>query len=73
MKVRVWIDLDITFDTESDGEILSESVVSKDSAASGATAALDAAMESISGEIVESITDATGFCISGIAITVGND
>lgn len=73
MKVRVWVDLDITFDTESDGEILPESVISEDAAKTGATTALDAAMEMVSGELVESITDATGFCISGISITVGND
>ena len=68
MRVPITIFVDIDFDTENDGEDLGDGDISP-------IAVQDAVWNSIEDvlagdEVVDAITDATGFCIKSIAFTM---
>lgn len=61
--MKVLFEIDIDFDMESDGEILSESILDTDIIIKTVIDSIDL------DQMVDSITEETGFCIKGIGLS----
>jgi len=69
MKFRFTVEVDIDFDLECDGEVSTEAE-SVDSDDVGQTIVAKLNDGSIADELVDEITDVTGWCINSLKLTV---
>lgn len=71
MRFRIMVEVDVSFDLEDDeGELLEEGVVDSDVAGQAIVDAINS--DFVGDEIVDLISDRTGWAVLGMSMTVPN-
>ena len=67
MKIRITLEVDVSFDLESDGVLHTEAVISSDEVSQAVVSVLHT--DIVTDSMIEAITDAAGWCVSSFALT----
>ena len=71
MKFRFVVEVDVAFDLECDGEVSTETArVDSDTVGQTINSEMSAAFDQHADSMVDAVSDATGWCINSLSVTI---